>query len=186
MGGQGTPKSLRCRTPNGMVYNAEMRIRLCVSLGLCALTACGENADARSAAAQHEREAALARDPELADALGSALLEQVAKHAPGWVKHEHLLRGTLNERARQAFLVVLPYGHCYRFIASGGPGVSDLDLMLFDGNGVEIARDTSEDPTPNLGVAASICPGDASAVRIEARMHHGHGDFALGVFRSPD
>jgi hypothetical protein len=163
-----------------------MRIRYCVALGLFALAACGENAAARSAAAQHEREAALARDPELADALGSALLEQVGRHALGWVKHERLLRGTLNERARQAFLVVLPYGHCYRFIASGGAGVSDLDLALFDGNGVEIARDTSEDPAPNLGVAASICPDDASAVRVEARMRRGHGDFVLGVFRSPD
>ncbi|HKP55609.1 MAG TPA: hypothetical protein VJV78_02750 [Polyangiales bacterium] len=163
-----------------------MRIRFCVSLGLYALAACGENAAARSAQAQHEREAALARDPELQDPLGRALLEQVAKHAPGWVKHEQLRRGTLNERARQGFLVVLPYGHCYRFIASGGPGVSDLDLALFDGNGVEISRDTSEDPSPNLGVVASICPSDASAVRIEARMRRGHGDFALGVFQSPD
>jgi hypothetical protein len=163
-----------------------MRIRLCVSLGLYALAACGENAAARSAAAQQEREAALARDPEMADALGSALLEQVGTHAPGWVKHESLLRGTLNERARQGFLVVLPYGHCYRFLASGGAGVTDLDLALFDSNGVEIARDTSEDPAPNVGVAASICPGDASAVRVEARMRRGHGDFALGVFRSPD
>ena len=163
-----------------------MWIRFCVSLGLYALAACGENAAARSAQAQHEREAALARDPELQDPLGAALLEQVAKHAPGWVKHENLHRGTLNERARQGFLVVLPYGHCYRFIASGGAGVSDLDLALFDGNGVEIARDTSEDPTPNLGVAASICPSDASAVRVEARMRRGHGDFALGVFHSPD
>ena len=169
-----------------MVYNCAMRIGYCVSLGLFALAACGENAEARSAAALHAREAVLARDPELADVLGAALLQQVTQHAPGWVKHERLLRGTLNERARQGFLVVLPYGHCYRFIASGGAGVSDLDLALFDSNGVEIARDTSEDAAPNLGVAASICPGDAAAVRVEARMRRGHGDFVLGVFRSPD
>ncbi|HKU41679.1 MAG TPA: hypothetical protein VJR89_26160 [Polyangiales bacterium] len=170
-----------------MVYNASMRLAVRVTLGLLlAAGACGENAASRHAAAQREREAALARDPEFGDALGSALLEQVAQHAPGWVKRESLRRGTLAERARQAFLVVLPYGHCYRFVASGGAGVIDLDLALFDSNNVEIARDTSEDPAPVLGEAASICPSDASAVRVEARMRRGSGEFALGVFQSPD
>lgn len=171
-----------------MVYNAGVRLRVAIGFVVSAVLAmaCGENAEARNAKAQREREATLARDPELSDALGSALLEQVSRHAQGWVKHEHVRRGTLAERARQAFLVVLPYGHCYRFVASGGAGVIDLDLALFDANGVEIARDISEDPTPVLGEAASICPSDANAVRVEARMRRGHGEFALGVFHSPD
>jgi len=126
----------------------------------------------------------LASDPELADPLGKALLSQVEEHAHGWIKHEKLYRGTLVERGRQAFLAVLPYGHCYRVLGVGGPGIRDLDLAMFDANNVEIARDVTEDPNPGLGVGASICPGDASAYRIEARMRSGRGDFVLGVFRT--
>lgn len=152
----------------------------------CFAIACGENAVERAKVAERERTAALARDPELTDPLGHTLFSRVEERAPGWVKHEHLWRGTLAERGRQAFLVVLPFGHCYRFLAAGGGGVSDLDLALFDANNVEISRDVTEDPTPDLGIAASICPGEPSAYRIEARVRRGHGDFVLGVFRNPD
>ena len=148
--------------------------------------ACGENAAERRAAAERERTAALSSDPELADPLGRSLFSQVEQHAPGWVKHERLFRGTLAERARQAFLLVLPYGHCYRILGVGGGGVTDLDLALFDGNNVEIARDVTEDATPGLGLGASVCPSDASAYRLDVRMRRGHGDFAIGVFRTAE
>jgi hypothetical protein len=149
-----------------------------------AFAGCGESAAERTAAANARRSAELARDPELADALGQALFERVTERAPGWIKHEHVQRGTLAERGRQAFLSVLPFGHCYRFIAVSGAGVIDLDLALFDANGVETARDVTEDSSPELGVTASICPGEPSQYRVEARMRRGHGDFALGVFHS--
>lgn len=146
--------------------------------------ACGESAAERSAAAKAQQRAELARDPELADPLGQLLLERANERAPGWVKLDHVLRGSLAERGRQAFLAVLPFGRCYRFLAGSGAGVIDLDLALFDANGVEISRDVTEDATPELGISASICPGEASQYRIEARKRRGHGDFAIGVFRN--
>lgn len=149
-----------------------------------AFAGCGENAAARTAAANAQRSAELARDPELADALGQALFARTNERASGWLKHEHVQRGTLADRGKQAFLSVLPFGHCYRFLAVSGAGVSDLDLALFDANGVEIARDVTEDGSPELGVTASICPAEPSQYRVEVRMRRGHGDFALGVFRS--
>jgi hypothetical protein len=64
--------------------------------------------------------------------------------------------------------------------------VQDLDLALIDAHNVETQRDVNEGPNPSLGVNASICPIEASAVRIEVRMRRGHGNFALAVFRDSD
>jgi hypothetical protein len=98
------------------------------------------------------------------------------------VKQDKLFRGTLAERARQSYLAVLPYGYCYRFIGTGGPGVGDLDLALHDANGVEVQRDVTDDPTPIIGAAASVCPLEASSFRLEVRMRRGAGDFVVGLF----
>jgi hypothetical protein len=196
MGGQGTETALalHVQTRVAVVYNRAMRTRCGASSAGVAMLACwtiavslsgcGESAADRAAAAKAQRSAELARDPELADALGQALLKRANERASGWVKHDHVLRGSLAERGRQAFLSVLPIGRCYRFLAVSGAGVIDLDLALFDGNGVEVARDVTEDPTPELGVEASFCPTEAMQYRIEARLRRGQGEFALGVFRS--
>jgi hypothetical protein len=161
------------------------RIGLLTGLAI-ACAACSDNTADRAAAVKAERMAQWSRDPELTDALGQALVDRVRERSAGWIKHDHVMRGTLAERGRQAFLSVLPYGHCYRFVAVSGASVSDLDLALFDANNVEIARDISEDPTPDLGVQASICPGEASQYRVEVRMRRGHGDFILAALHSDD
>lgn len=166
-----------------------MRPRLAASAAALALlafrsAACAPTASDRTAASNAERAAELAHDPELADPLGQALRARAQKSAAGWLKHDHVLRGTLPERGRQAFLSVLPVGHCYRYLAVSEATVSDLDLALFDANNVEILRDVTEDPSPDLGVAASVCPGEPTQGRLEVRMRRGHGAFAIGVFRS--
>jgi hypothetical protein len=172
------------------VYNRRMHLRVTIAWALWSVAscaACGESAaDQRAAAELRARQAALAADPELSDALGQALLARVETEAPGWIKQDKLHRGTLAERARQDFLSVLTDGHCYRFIAVAGPEVQDLDLALFDANNVEVQRDVTEDPTPQLGNSASICPIEPMAFRIEARMRRGHGPFAIGAFRSAE
>jgi hypothetical protein len=131
-------------------------------------------------------------DPDLADPLGQAIVELAKSEAPGWVKEGSLLRGSLEERGRQAFLLVLKYGHCYRLLGvSGVSGVSgdearDLDLLLFDANGVETQRDVTRSTTPVLGASASICPAEPVAMRVEARMRAGHGPFAIALLHDPE
>jgi len=125
-------------------------------------------------------------DPDLADPLGQAIIELAQVEAVGWVKEGPLLRGALEDRARQGFLVVLKYGHCYRFLGVAGAEVRDLDLLLFDANGMEVQRDVTQSATPVLGASASICPADPIAVRIEARMRNGSGPFAIALLRDPD
>lgn len=126
------------------------------------------------------------QDSDLADPLGQAVVELAQTEAAGWVKQGALFRGSLEERARQSFLVVLTYGHCYRFLGVAGGEVRDMDLSLFDANGVEVQRDVTQSATPVLGASASICPDDPSAVRIEARMRAGNGPFAIALLRDPD
>jgi hypothetical protein len=126
------------------------------------------------------------QDPELVDPLGQAVVELAQTEAPGWVKQGTLFRGSLAERARQSFLVVLTYGHCYRFLGVGGGEVRDMDLLLFDANGVEVQRDVTQSATPVLGASASICPADPSAMRIETRMRVGSGPFAIALLHDPD
>jgi hypothetical protein len=151
------------------------------------MNACGADKDAaKQTKALAALEASANSDPEFADPLGRQLVDLVRDEALGWVKDGPLLRGKLDERAKQSFLVVLKYGRCYRFLGVGGPGVVDLDLMLYDAQGSEVLRDVTQSPTPVLGTSASLCPGEASALRVEARMRHGRGDFAIGVFHDPE
>jgi hypothetical protein len=160
-------------------------LRACVVLSL--LIGCRADQQAQKQAQDVAAFAAAAkRDPELADALGQAIVDVAERDAPGWVKVDKLWRGTLDERARQGFLVVLTYGHCYRFVGVTENADSDLDLLLFDANGVEKQRDVTQGASAMLGAAAAICPSDPSAVRIEARMRHGRGAFAIALLRNAD
>lgn len=139
----------------------------------------GDNPEVKPAA-----RAAQPPDPDLQDALGQAVNDAAARHAPGWEKLDKLWRGQLGTRERQDFMAVLVYGHCYRFIGVGGAGVSDLDLALFDPHGVEAQRDVTQESTAVLGVDSAICPIEPGAYRIGARVRDGAGAFAIGLYRS--
>lgn len=164
-----------------------MKVALLLSC-LCCIASCDSNTQSKQRAASSVALDTLARsDPEFSDPLGQAIVEAVRQDALGWTKDESLRRGSLNERERQQFLWVLKYGRCYRVFAAADPDqVQDLDLALIDAHNVETQRDLSESPTPSLGVNASICPIESTAVRIEARMRRGRGKFALAVFRDVD
>ena len=157
-----------------------------VWLATCALSlACGSDKQAeKQVAAVAAFAAAAEHDPDLADPLGRAIVELAQQDSPGWVKDGKLFRGTLPARAKQSFLVVLPYGHCYRFLAASET-MADLDLLLYDNTGVELQRDVTQSPTAALGIAAALCPSDAVSLRIEARARHGDGPFAIGLFHDP-
>jgi hypothetical protein len=164
---------------------ANMRCGAFLVVGLT-LGGCGPD-KAEQQQAQHIAAFAQAAkaDPDLADPLGQAIVELSRSHAPGWVKEGTLLRGSLQERGRQAFLLVLKYGHCYRLIGVTGNEAGDLDLLLYDSNGVETQRDVTQSPNAVLGAAASICPSEPIAVRVEARMRTGSGPFAIALLHDP-
>jgi hypothetical protein len=161
-------------------YSCSLAYALaCVTVSGCKEDRMREEA-ARMAA---ERAAVTAADRDLQDPLGHSVAQAALSAADGFVKVDKLWRGELAPKERRAFLAVLPYGHCYRFVAAGGPGVTDLDLALIDPNGVELQRDVTQDSTPALGRDASICPVEPGAYRVEARMRGGEGTFAIGLYR---
>ncbi|HEY2734513.1 MAG TPA: hypothetical protein VGI70_11045 [Polyangiales bacterium] len=173
-----------------MMYNSAMRrgpstsLWFALSFGIAACS--GDEQAEKQARDDAAFRTAAARDKELSDPLGQAIVELAQRESAGWVKEGSLFRGTLEERGRQDFLVVLKYGHCYRFVGASEDENGDLDLLLFDANGVEKQRDVTRGPDAVLGTSAAICPADASAVRLEARMRHGRGHFAIVLLRNPD
>jgi hypothetical protein len=152
------------------------------ALACALLVACGSDRPAQQHATELAAfENAAQNDPDLADPLGRAMVEHARLEAPGWVKEGSLFRGTLTARGRQSFLVVLKYGHCYRFLGVG-PGYADLDLVLYDDANVELQRDATQSGTPVLGSSAALCPPEGLALRLEVRARQGQGEFAVGLF----
>jgi hypothetical protein len=92
----------------------------------------------------------------------------------GYVSYGESGGGTLLEGTVAAHAVNLSAGSCYALLASGGPGVRDLDLRLLDPAGGELARDTATDPSPLL----RVCPEVSGAFRLEVRMFSGSGPYA--------
>lgn len=104
--------------------------------------------------------------------------------AAGMVPATPILRGTLNEGASQDFQAVMQAGKCFKIIGIGDIGVQDLDLKLFDPNGVQIQQDIATDNYPALGVEAPICPSTAGAYRLQVQMYRGSGQFGVQVYET--
>jgi hypothetical protein len=112
------------------------------------------------------------------------LVQAAKRYAPGLVTFGPVISGTLAQGARSDHLVVLEPGRCYRVVGVGGEGVDDMDLFLYDPDGVQANQDASQDRYPVLGVQAELCPIRAGAYRLQVQMYQGGGQFALGVYRT--
>jgi hypothetical protein len=84
----------------------------------------------------------------------------------------------LPERGSARAELPVEQGRCYVATARGGAGVEDLDLFLFDANGVEVARDLRR------GAEATVehCARDVGGYRLEVRAYHGSGAVGLAAF----
>jgi hypothetical protein len=113
--------------------------------------------------------------PPPVDALEAAMRAREPTDAFALSPYGTPFRGTLEEEARQSFTEVLREGFCYKLLAESGEGVADLDLFLYDANGVLMQTDAREGPTPILGGERPICPQEPGIHRAELRMVRGHG-----------
>jgi hypothetical protein len=109
------------------------------------------------------------------DALEEAMRAREETDAFALTPYETPFRATLAEGDRQTFTSVLRDGFCYKLLAQSGEGVTDLDLFLYDPNGVLIQTDAREGPHPVLGGLRPICPAEPGIHRAEVRMVGGHG-----------
>ncbi len=113
--------------------------------------------------------------PPPVDALETAMRAREETDAFALSPYEPPFRATLAEGDRQTFTAVLRDGSCYKLLAQSAEGVEDLDLFLYDQNGVLMQTDARQGPHPVLGSDRPICPQEPGVHRIEVRMVHGHG-----------
>jgi hypothetical protein len=112
------------------------------------------------------------------------LVQAAKRYAPGLIAFGAVIAGDLAQGGRSDHLVVLEPGRCYRVVGVGGEGVDDMDLFLYDPQGVQASQDASQDRYPVLGVQSEICPIRAGAYRLQVQMYQGGGRFAAGVYRT--
>lgn len=105
--------------------------------------------------------------------------------AAGMTPATPIFRGTLAQSGVQDFQAVLQPGKCFKIIGVGGMSVRDLDLKLFDPNGVQLQQDVATDSYPALGVESPICPTTAGTYRVQVQMYQGNGEFGVQVFQTP-
>ncbi len=122
--------------------------------------------------------------PDPNDAIAVRMAETASTHAEGLTPATPLLRGALGPGERQDFQAILVGRRCFRVLGVGTSTVIDLDLLLFDPNGVQVQQDTSADALPILGHAHPLCPERPGAYRIQARMLEGAGEFGVQVFQT--
>ena len=63
--------------------------------------------------------------------------------------------------------------------------MTDLDLVLFDPNGIKLQEDTRTDNYPVLGYDSPLCPMTAGTYRVQVKAYTGSGEFGVQVFQTP-
>ena len=71
---------------------------------------------------------------------------------------------------------------CYRVFAVGGPGVDDLDVAVYDGNGRLAAGDVSRDRWPIVPPRGPRCIEEEGAYTVAVSVAHGRGDYVLSIW----
>jgi hypothetical protein len=87
----------------------------------------------------------------------------------------------LSEGAVLRIPLTLEHGRCYVVAARSGEGLRDADLFLFDGAGVEVARDLAANAEPTL----EHCPAESGPFTAEVRAFEGSGAVGLMAFSGP-
>lgn len=83
----------------------------------------------------------------------------------------------------EAVRVTVPMesGRCYVVVGRGGEGLRDIDLLLFDDAGAEVARDLEGDAEPTI----EHCPAEAGTFTAELIAYEGAGAVGLMVLAGP-
>lgn len=123
-------------------------------------------------------------EPPPDDALAQEMYQRAQQFAEGMGPATPLFRGSLETGATQDYQAVLQGTRCFKIIGIGGDGVRDLDLFLFDPDGVQVLQDTATDSYPVLGLTHPICPDFSGAYRVQVKMFEGSGEFGVQVFQS--
>ncbi len=87
----------------------------------------------------------------------------------------------LREGAAGAFDATVSRPQCLGFVAVGREGLSDIDLVIVNGAGVEVARDDRRDAHPY----ARVCLTSADTLHVRAQATRGVGELSVLTIASP-
>lgn len=73
-------------------------------------------------------------------------------------------------------------GRCYRAFAVGGPGVADLDLVVYDPAGRPAAADLSRDRFPVVPPRGPACVEEDGVYTIAVAVTRGSGPYVLQIW----
>lgn len=105
------------------------------------------------------------------DELSNRLVVHVARAAPRWEPRGSQWRSGFELAGEQTMALQLPAGRCTAVAVVGQSSVEDIDLLLTDAVGTELARDFALDATPLVAYCADR---DIDAVlRIAVRVGRG-------------
>lgn len=99
-------------------------------------------------------------------------------------RHGSAMRGEVAPGSPRDVSAMLRPGWCYAVLGSGGEGIKDLDLRIYDPHQVLLERDISRNDHPWLGRVRPICPVEPGQFRIEVRAARGRGAYIVQVYRS--
>ncbi|MBL8604647.1 MAG: hypothetical protein JNK72_22165 [Myxococcales bacterium] len=116
------------------------------------------------------------------DFISSQMTMRQQQFAQGMNPVLPLTRGNLAQGGTQNYAVQMTPGQCYKIIGVGGPGVTDLDLKLYDPAGTMVDQDIATDNFPVIGLSHQLCPQTGGQYRLEVLMYQGTGEFGVQVF----
>jgi hypothetical protein len=91
-----------------------------------------------------------------------------------------MVRGALGCGEEQGYTIDLVGSACYALLAVGESDSTDVDLLLVDARGAEVAEDSSRQAV----AAIEVCPPRDGRYTAVVRMYAGSGGFAFQVFGS--
>ncbi len=95
--------------------------------------------------------------------------------ALGMTQSGSISEGSLAEGSEAHFDGRLEPGQCYTVVALGGGGVANLDVVITDEAGTDVAHDATEDGE----AAVQFCPQYPAQYRISVRMTRGGGGYMV-------
>lgn len=104
-----------------------------------------------------------------------------ALRARGFSPSGQPLLDRVTEGAVVRLPVLLEAGRCYVATGRSGEGLADIDLFVFDGAGVEVARDLGADAEPSI----EHCPPESGRHTVELRAYEGAGAVGVMIFEGP-
>lgn len=95
--------------------------------------------------------------------------------AMGLVQSGEISEGSLPEGGVARFTTHLRAGDCYTMVAFGGEGVANIDVVVLDETGTEVATDRTQDTQ----AAAQFCPDADGEYQVAVRMASGNGSYVV-------